>query len=210
MIFWDRDEIMSLNPILERALPSTYQHTNRLLEHHHRLWQYYPNLKIKISFMVHYEWLRILSRFDKRTSFHFGSTVKWSESSLLHTSFSNFCKRIDSMITATLCMDFESQKIQMTGNSLPSQWCNRIYPRMLSQPLWFEIRNWILIDIRSIPDLAPAGWKKKWTVSSIHFGPGSTPGIIIPPRSIRAGDWRANIWGSNQFALNIGLFFQIS
>ena len=148
--------------------------------------------------------------FDKRTSFHFSSTVKWSESSLLHTSFSNFCERIDSMITPTLYKDFEPQKIHITGNSSPFQWCNQINQRMWSQPLWFKIRNWILIDIRSIPDLAPAGWKKKWTVSSIHFGPGSTPGIIIPPRSIRAGDWRANIWGSNQLALDIGLFLKIS
>ena len=107
--FWARDEIMSMNPILERALPSTYQHINRLLEHHHRLWQYYPNLKIIIKSIMNDS--AFDRGFDKLTSFHFSSTVKWSESSLLHTSFSNFCKSINSMITATLCKDFESQKI---------------------------------------------------------------------------------------------------
>ena len=49
--------------------------------------------------------------FDERTSFHFSTAVKWSESTLLHACFSNFCERIDSMITPTLYKDCEFRKM---------------------------------------------------------------------------------------------------
>ena len=95
--------------------------------------------------------------FDKRTSFHFSSTVKWSESSLLHTSFSNFCKRIDSMITPTLYKDFEPEKIQMTGNSPPSQWSNIEYVKSTSL-----VQNPKLnINRHQIDSRFGSGWLKK-------------------------------------------------
>ena len=106
--------IWSVNPFLGRVLPSTYRHTNLLLGHHHRLWQYYPNLKINKNPWI--SWLimndsEFGESFDERTSFHFSTAVKWSESTLLHACFSNFCERIDSMITPTLYNDCELRKM---------------------------------------------------------------------------------------------------
>ena len=81
-----------------------------------------PTLKIKwvkicdSSKMTHNFWIIFWESFSERTSFHFSTTIKRSESTLLHACFSDFGKGIDSMITPTLWKDFEPRILVVHDN----------------------------------------------------------------------------------------------